>query len=188
MSELQAISLRNVRSFTSQEPQIVVFDPRLTFIIGKNGTGKSTIFQVLRTLLCGIDEIERVQLLPEKSQFQKLNEETIEIIVWFGSFTGLKVTSQQSIFIDQISQKIKLSVEKNMQYFCEESEEWETVQGSLTQLNKQICELLGVTDLIIKHFIINELGSNCCSLFESENLFDIPFDAMFFFEKKDCRR
>ena len=48
MTSIDKLAIRGVRSFSPVEPQIIEFHKPLTLIVGKNGSGKTTIIECLK--------------------------------------------------------------------------------------------------------------------------------------------
>ena len=74
---LARISLRNVRSFGEVE---IDFDPagrRWTFVLGENGTGKSTLLRAIALVTAGSDSLS--ELLQNPDDWIRVGKETAEI-------------------------------------------------------------------------------------------------------------
>ena len=53
MTSIDKLSIRGIRSFSPVEPQIIEFHKPLTLIVGKNGSGKTTIIETLKMSCTG---------------------------------------------------------------------------------------------------------------------------------------
>lgn len=54
MSTIGLLGISGIRSYSPGRQEVIHFTPPLTLILGKNGSGKTTIIECLRVATCGI--------------------------------------------------------------------------------------------------------------------------------------
>ena len=54
MSRIDQLSIQGIRNFAPENPEVIKFEPPVTLILGKNGSGKtvSTLFLIISSRHC----------------------------------------------------------------------------------------------------------------------------------------
>ena len=153
MSRLDKLSIRGIRSYEPDEPQVIQFFTPLTVIVGKNGCGKTTIIESLMYATAG-----SLPALSKGGAFiydPKIAGETsvkAQIRLRFNDVSGKQMTMTRNL---QASQTKKGNSMKTLEALLQV--ENENGKHSITQkcadVNAEVQSRLGVSKAILENVI-----------------------------------
>ncbi|RMZ79027.1 hypothetical protein DV737_g3603, partial [Chaetothyriales sp. CBS 132003] len=183
MSSLQRLQIRGIRSFEEQNPETIEFYTPLTLVVGKNGSGKTTIIECLRYILTG--------LMPPNStkggafihdpNLRSVREILAQVKLQFSSTQGhrLIVTRSLSVTIKGKSRPMK-TLDSNLR--LKRHHETQNISHRVAEMDLLLPKYLGVSAAVIDNVIFCHQEDSLWPLSESGTL-KKKFDAIFEAEK-----
>ncbi|RMD43034.1 hypothetical protein DV735_g2135, partial [Chaetothyriales sp. CBS 134920] len=183
MSSIQRLQIRGIRSFEEQTPETIEFYTPLTLVVGKNGSGKTTIIECLRYIFTG--------LMPPNStkggafihdpNLRSVREILAQVKLQFSSTQGhhLIVTRSMSVTIKGKSRPMK-TLDSNLR--LKRHHETQNISHRVAEMDLLLPKYLGVSAAVIDNVIFCHQEDSLWPLSESGTL-KKKFDAIFEAEK-----
>ena len=182
MSSIERLSIRGVRSFGPHDEEKIDFHKPLTLIVGKNGAGKTTIIESLRTMTSGtmpphtqagktFIHDPRIGDLAETKASLKLKLKTVKGREVFAMRTFLLMNKKGKQEFKKMEQVLKAWDDQGRQI---------SINKNCAEMDKQIPMLMGVSASILEYVIFCHQDESLWPFSDQANLkkiFDEVFDT-----------
>lgn len=182
MSKIELLAMSGVRSFHPDKAQVIDFRSPVTMIIGNNGCGKTTILEALRMAISGImppNSSNGRSFITDPKMINRVETKCC-IKLQFKSISNQEIIATKNLTLSLASGKEECKKVEQALKFKHEEGNWSTIPYSVSQIDKQLTELLGVSKSVIENVILCHQEDSLWPFSENQtlkNVFDELFDT-----------
>lgn len=184
MSSIESMSFNNIRNFVSNETNKIAFSKNITVLFGKNGVGKSSVVECLKSLIFGINSGKESVLISNFTNDRNPEpQKEASIHIELNSFCGMKVCLEQFSFPNQNSKHEKYRFEYSITLVDQQTLEYEKIPYNSSQFFFQVSQLTGISKVLANNIVFGQNKDYLGTTFEGgclKELFNDIFDTQKF--------
>ena len=160
MSTISTLGIQGIRSYSPTEQQVIKFEAPLSLILGKNGSGKTTIIETLRYITCGSlpPGCNNGKTFICDPKFINKNETNAICKLKFNAINKQPILCTRSMSLKRRSNKLEFKALEQTLKVKTPTENGVPgkeliVSHSQQEIDRQIPELLGVSRAVLENVI-----------------------------------
>lgn len=160
MSTISTLGIQGIRSYSPTEQQVIKFEAPLSLILGKNGSGKTTIIETLRYITCGSlpPGCNNGKTFICDPKFINKNETNAVCKLKFSAINKQPILCTRSMSLKRRSNKLEFKALEQTLKIKTPTENGIPgkeliVSHTQAEIDKQIPELLGVSRAVLENVI-----------------------------------
>ena len=167
---IEKMSVRGIRSFSPAEIAVIEFFKPLTLIVGKNGSGKTTVIESLMMGLTGNlpPNCKSGQAFINDPNVFGLQEIKAQIKIKFKSATGKPAVAERSFSLTQKTSKREYKAFESALQTIDEHGVKTCLSYKPGDLNKLVPEMMGVSNAVLESVIFVHQEDSCWPLAEDK--------------------
>lgn len=180
MTSIDKLQIRGIRSFSPVDHQTLQFQKPLTLIVGKNGSGKTTIIECLKMGCTGElpPNCKNGQAFIHDPKILAKQEIKAQIKLKFFGLTAHPVVCTRSFSLTQKATKMEYKAFEAALQTVDDSGSRQTLSYKCADLNRLVPELMGVSPAVLENVIFVHQEESCWPLSDDATL-KKKFDDIF---------
>jgi len=180
MTSIDKLQIRGIRSFSPNSAQTLEFQKPLTLIVGKNGSGKTTIIECLKMGCTGElpPHCKNGQAFIHDPKILAQQEVKAQIKLKFFGLTAQPVVCTRSFSLTQKATKMEYKAFEAALQTVDSSGAKQSLSYKCADLNRLVPELMGVSPAVLENVIFVHQEESCWPLADDASL-KKKFDDIF---------
>jgi len=180
MTSIDKLQIRGIRSFSPNSAQTLEFQKPLTLIVGKNGSGKTTVIECLKMGCTGElpPHCKNGQAFIHDPKILAQQEVKAQIKLKFFGLTAQPVVCTRSFSLTQKATKMEYKAFEAALQTVDSSGAKQSLSYKCADLNRLVPELMGVSPAVLENVIFVHQEDSCWPLGDDASL-KKKFDDIF---------
>lgn len=156
MSSIDRLGLVGLRSYNGERTEVIDFFKPVTLILGKNGSGKTTIIEALRFALCGITPpySNNGRTFVRDPRLDGKTEMKGAVKLRFRAINGKGIYCARMMQLNFANQKDEIRKAEQYLKIRQPNGELVSISHTCMEMDKQVPELLGLSKAVIENVVL----------------------------------